>query len=106
MQVSGLTLRTDVYGSITPTSLRESLVGKVALVTGSSRGIGRHIALALAQAGASVAVTGRDEKAILRTCEEVSSYGVKCAPFVADVLDDKAMKQLATDVSTLTMLRG
>ncbi|KAK4947783.1 hypothetical protein LTR10_013291 [Elasticomyces elasticus] len=98
MQPSSLTLRTDVYGSITPAGLRDSLVGKVALVTGSSRGIGRHIALALAQAGASVAVTGRDEKAVRKTCEEVSSYGTKCAPFTADVLDDKAMKRLAKDV--------
>ncbi|KAI1613937.1 hypothetical protein EDD36DRAFT_210901 [Exophiala viscosa] len=98
MQLSSLTLRTDVYGAITPAGLRKSLVGKVALVTGSSRGIGRHIALALAQAGASVAVTGRDEKAVQRTCEEVSSYGTKCAPFAADVLDDKAMEKLTNDV--------
>ena len=40
------------------------LNGKTALITGSSRGIGRGIALALAKAGCTVALTGRDAAAL------------------------------------------
>ena len=39
-----------------------SLSGKIALVTGASRGIGRGIALQLGEAGATVYITGRDEE--------------------------------------------
>ena len=93
-----LTLRTDVYGPVSQAALKDSLRGKVALVTGSSRGIGKHIAHALAAAGASVALTGRDENSLKKACEEVSSCGTTCSYHVADALDDGAMRRLASDV--------
>ena len=93
------TLRTDVYGSVSEAGLKDSLRGKVALVTGSSRGIGKHIAHALATAGASVALTGREEASLKKACEEVSSHGTRCSYHAADVLDDSAMKRLANEVS-------
>lgn len=98
MLTPSLTLRTDVYGSVSEAALKESLRGKVALVTGSSRGIGKHIAHALAAAGASVALTGRDESSLKEACEEVSSHGTTCCYYVADVLDDSDMWRLASDV--------
>ena len=47
-----------------PTQALFSLDGKVAVVTGASRGIGRSVALALANAGAAVALLGRDAQAL------------------------------------------
>lgn len=52
-----------------------SLEGKVALITGGSRGIGRSIALAFASAGADVAVTSRKIDALEKVAEECRAYG-------------------------------
>ena len=54
------------------------LTGKIALVTGASRGIGRAIAIALAREGAAIAVNYRSsETEAQRVVEELSSLGVK-----------------------------
>jgi 3-oxoacyl-[acyl-carrier protein] reductase len=62
------------------------LEGKVALVTGSSRGIGRAIALAMAKEGCQVAVNylGSEDKAN-SLCDEIGQLGGKAIPFRADV---------------------
>ncbi|OYD73812.1 SDR family NAD(P)-dependent oxidoreductase [Paraburkholderia hospita] len=51
------------------------LDGKVVIVTGAARGIGRAAALAVAKAGASVALTDRDEAAVLEAANEIVSLG-------------------------------
>lgn len=63
------------------------LKGKVALVTGGSRGIGRAIALRLAQDGADVAICARTESAAQATAEEIQQLGVRSLARSADVSD-------------------
>lgn len=67
---------------------RFRLDGRVALVTGGSRGLGRVIAEALASAGAAVALTARDESAARRVAEEIAAAsGVPTLGIAVDVLD-------------------
>ena len=61
------------------------LRGKVALVTGSSRGLGLAMARALAGAGANVIVNGRDTAALAPVVSELSALGVKSHAIAADL---------------------
>ena len=66
------------------------LTGKVALVTGSSRGIGRGIALALAAEGCDVMLTGRDEKALDGVAAEIKKLGRSAQYATSDLRGDGA----------------
>ncbi len=63
------------------------LSGKVAVVTGASRGLGQWIALALAEAGADVCVTARDEKSLSETRRRIEALGRSCLTRAQDVTD-------------------
>jgi 3-oxoacyl-[acyl-carrier protein] reductase len=69
-----------------------SLAGKVALVTGASQGIGRETALALAEAGANVAVAARNEEKLARLAEEIASRGSAALVVKMDVADAEQVK--------------
>jgi NAD(P)-dependent dehydrogenase (short-subunit alcohol dehydrogenase family) len=72
--------------SIQPSAIAAfSLAGRRALVTGASRGIGRAIALGLAQAGATVAVSGRKRAALQDVVTEINDTGGVAVPVVQDV---------------------
>ena len=76
-----------------------NLTGKVALVTGGSRGIGRAIAIALAKAGADVAINYlANEGAAAQTVAEISGLGRSALALKADVRDPQAVKALIADV--------
>lgn len=75
------------------------LTGRVALVTGSTRGIGRSIAMALANAGARVAVTGRDQaKAEAAAAEIAAATGAEVRGYAADVADTAQAAALVESV--------
>jgi 3-oxoacyl-[acyl-carrier protein] reductase len=69
-----------------------SLKDKVALVTGASQGIGRDTALALAQAGAKVAVAARNEEKLASLVGEIESAGGSALAVKMDVADTEQVK--------------
>lgn len=71
-----------------------SLEGKVALVTGASRGIGRAVALGFAEAGADVAVAARTEEDLQTLAKEIDSIGRKALVVPTDVRDRDAIQSM------------
>ena len=71
-----------------------SLEGKVALVTGASRGIGRAVALGFAEAGADVAVAARTEEDLQTLAKEIDSIGRKALVIPTDVRDRDAIQSM------------
>jgi len=85
-----------------------SFEGKVALVTGASRGIGRAIAVALGTRGATVIVTARSAQAAGRTADEIVAQGGRARGLVLDIADDlsvdAAMADLLKEHATISLL--
>jgi 2-deoxy-D-gluconate 3-dehydrogenase len=77
------------------------LRGKTAIVTGAGRGIGKGIALVLAEAGVDVTVVARTIKELEQTAEEIRQLGRKAAVVPADVTKAEQVKQVVdTTLST------
>jgi NAD(P)-dependent dehydrogenase (short-subunit alcohol dehydrogenase family) len=72
----------------------QGLQNQVALVTGSTRGIGLAIAKALAAEGCNLVVTGRDEKALRRISKELASAKIKVLAHACDVRDLQSVATL------------
>src|SRR5437879_10511208 len=74
------------------------LRGKTALVTGAARRLGRASALALAQAGADVAITFRDSAREAReTVVDLSGFGVRAFALCCDVTDEASVRAMIKD---------
>jgi NAD(P)-dependent dehydrogenase (short-subunit alcohol dehydrogenase family) len=71
------------------------LTGRVAIVTGASRGLGRGFARALARAGADLVVTSRDEARLRGTVEEIAVLGRRAVPIALDVRDEASIARMA-----------
>ena len=76
-----------------PTSLFD-LTGKVAVVTGGNGGIGLGMARGLAEAGASIAIVGRNEAKSMAAVAELTQCGAKAVSIVADVTDKAAVQAM------------
>ncbi|MGC9418023.1 MAG: SDR family NAD(P)-dependent oxidoreductase [Rhodovulum sp.] len=79
------------------------LTGRVALVTGASRGIGRALAEGLAAHGADILAVARDEAALDPVCEAVAGQGRTAIPLAADVSDSAAIDALFQRIQRLGM---
>lgn len=73
--------------------------GRIALITGASRGLGKAMALALATSGARLALVGRDAEALSAVADEARALGAEAEPFRADIVDEQQVLQLERDVS-------
>jgi len=75
-----------------------SLQGKVALVTGASRGLGRAMADALAQSGALVVANGREAATLQKVAAEITAAGGKAEVAAFDVADEAAQAAALQDI--------
>jgi NAD(P)-dependent dehydrogenase (short-subunit alcohol dehydrogenase family) len=71
------------------------LTNRTAVVIGATSGIGKAIALGLADAGANVVPTGRREKLVKEVCREIEGRGRRSLATTADVSDTKSIQALA-----------
>lgn len=87
-------------GRVEQMAIDSGIAGKIALVTGGSRGIGAAIAVALAEAGADVAVNyHRQADAAARVAETVVAAGRRAMIVGADVSDSGAVRRMVEDVT-------
>lgn len=84
------------------------IAGRVALVVGGGRGIGRAVAQALAREGAEIAVLSRTEAELLQTAEAVRALGRKALVLAVDATDlaavDAALEQMRAELGPPTLL--
>jgi NAD(P)-dependent dehydrogenase (short-subunit alcohol dehydrogenase family) len=90
-------LRTSVSPPM-PTHNPFDLTGKIALITGASKGLGKAMALALSGAGASIALVSRDEAKLSEVQSEIAAHGTS-EIFVADVRQESQVFRLENEVA-------
>src|SRR5438105_1164840 len=74
---------------------RFSLTGKKALITGGSKGIGAAVAEVLADAGADIAIVGRDKAGLAETAQKIQALGRLCTVIEADLATPDQPRQAA-----------
>ena len=81
-------------------SARFTLEGRVALVTGAGRGLGRSIADALANAGAEVWLLARSSDELEQAAAAIRAAGGRAVPVACDVTDSGALARVIGDMPT------
>jgi gluconate 5-dehydrogenase len=71
------------------------LTGHVAIVTGTSRGLGQYFARALARSGADLVITSRDPETLKPFVDEIAQLGRRAVPLALDVCDLKSIEAMA-----------
>src|SRR5205807_3368612 len=96
-----LCYQSEVHGRTGPAIVQSELMpegnlrGRVAAITGASRGLGKAMALALAEAGATLALVARDPEALESMKAEVLARGAEAAEcYRIDVTDEKQVSEL------------
>ncbi|MHC4481997.1 MAG: SDR family NAD(P)-dependent oxidoreductase [Planctomycetota bacterium] len=74
--------------------MHKRLNGKVAIVTGAGRGVGRAICVALAKDGASIVLASRATDKLKETADQVTAAGAKAEIVVADLAEEESIKNL------------
>ena len=80
-------------------SLKVDLTGQNAIVTGASQGLGRHMAIALAAAGARVALVARNETKLQETAAMIAEVGGQCEVMAGDVSQKEAVEAVVNKVA-------
>jgi 2-deoxy-D-gluconate 3-dehydrogenase len=78
-----------------------SLVGKTALVTGASKGIGSAIAVAMAKAGADVVLVGRSSETLIQTRNLISDTGQKVSEIICDIANSDQIAHAFQNINAL-----
>jgi NAD(P)-dependent dehydrogenase (short-subunit alcohol dehydrogenase family) len=78
----------------------QDLTGKVAIVTGTTSGLGRRFAQVLVNAGAAVAITGRRVERLENLAAEIENMGGRALPVQLDVTDVHSIEQCVREVET------
>jgi NAD(P)-dependent dehydrogenase (short-subunit alcohol dehydrogenase family) len=76
------------------------LTGRVAIVTGTSRGLGQYMARALAKAGADLVLTSRDRDRLLPFEKEVKALGRRAVSLELDVREQQSIERMVADAET------
>ena len=79
--------------------MTESLKGRVAVITGAGKGLGKTFALALAEAGATLVLVGRNAETLNQVADATRKHGIQAETFVADVTREKDVLSLEKGIT-------
>ena len=73
--------------------------GKVAFITGGSRGLGKAAAISLAKEGVNIGICGRTQSSIDNTINEIKEFGIQCEGFLVDISNIKTIEKLYQNIT-------
>jgi NAD(P)-dependent dehydrogenase (short-subunit alcohol dehydrogenase family) len=79
--------------------MKIDLSGKIAVITGGSRGLGRAMAETLSGAGAALALVARDQERLDQACAELKAQGGQAVGFTADVTNEAEVERVAGEIN-------